>query len=378
MPSDDDSDTDSQSYFTSSAPASQPIRQPRRRYDSSRSPSPATSRSSRRGRSPPAVSITHKHNLHSASSVTAALSTLWTHEGAWGVWKGTNSTFIHGVLLSTFTTFVRSLLCAVLALPDPGIAAIPTNTLPNPAALVGLDIVSSPAPLIALCAAVSASGIAGIILAPLDIARTKLMLTPSTCPPRSIIPAVRALGSWLVPSSLALPTLLYSTLPTFIGASTPLFLRSNLGIDPILTPTTYAVATFTSQLFELGVRLPIETVLRRGQMAVARTPPPRTSRAVAPREDPLPTIVDVGAYKGFVGTMYHIVFEEGTKTETGAEQTLSRATGTATTVRPQQGGRKRKGQGLEGLFRGWRVGVWGLVGCWGASTLGGGGKGGEF
>jgi len=40
---------------------------------------------------------------------------------------------------------------------------------------------------------------------------------------------------------------------------------------------------------------------------------------------------------------------------------------------------RRKGQGVEGLFRGWRVGMWGLVGVWGAATLGGvGGKGGEF
>ena len=31
----------------------------------------------------------------------------------------------------------------------------------------------------------------------------------------------------------------------------------------------------------------------------------------------------------------------------------------------------RKGQGIEGLYRGWRVGMWGLVGVWGASYIGG-------
>jgi mitochondrial fusion and transport protein UGO1 len=31
----------------------------------------------------------------------------------------------------------------------------------------------------------------------------------------------------------------------------------------------------------------------------------------------------------------------------------------------------RKGQGVEGLYRGWRVGMWGLVGVWGASFIGG-------
>jgi fusion and transport protein UGO1 len=39
----------------------------------------------------------------------------------------------------------------------------------------------------------------------------------------------------------------------------------------------------------------------------------------------------------------------------------------------------KKGQGLEGLWRGWRVGMWGLVGVWGASAIGGSGNaGGEF
>lgn len=39
--------------------------------------------------------------------------------------------------------------------------------------------------------------------------------------------------------------------------------------------------------------------------------------------------------------------------------------------------RVRKGQGIEGLYRGWRVGMWGLVGVWGASYIGGMQTGGE-
>jgi fusion and transport protein UGO1 len=88
--------------------------------------------------------------------------------------------------------------------------------------------------------------------------------------------------------------------------------------------------------------------------------------------------VDIGPYKGLIGTMYHIVFEEGTKNESPAAEGLARATGTANAVKPQpSGGRRRKGQGLGGLWRGWRIGVWGLVGVWGAAAIGGG-KGGEF
>lgn len=85
-------------------------------------------------------------------------------------------------------------------------------------------------------------------------------------------------------------------------------------------------------------------------------------------QDKFRTILPVGPYKGIVGTIWFIVREEGTS------------------VRPEQAlipGRKvevrrpapRKGQGVRGLWRGWRVGFWGLVGMWGAGALGGGGEG---
>ncbi len=84
------------------------------------------------------------------------------------------------------------------------------------------------------------------------------------------------------------------------------------------------------------------------------------------------TVVDVGAYKGVVGTMWHIVRDEG------GGQEMSVGTGGAPAVTRAKPARK-KGQGVEGLWRGWRVGMWGLVGVWGAAALGStGGKGGEF
>jgi fusion and transport protein UGO1 len=149
-----------------------------------------------------------------------------------------------------------------------------------------------------------------------------------------------------------------------------------MGIDPVLTPNMYAVATFASQAFELAVRLPIETVLRRGQMATLSAPVaaanPR-SRKVGAVVD---TTVEIGPYKGLLGTMYHIVFEEGTR-GSHTEQ-LARASGNAAGVRPAVE-KKKKGQGLEGLWRGWRVGMWGLVGVWSATSIGAiGGKEGEF
>ena len=118
------------------------------------------------------------------------------------------------------------------------------------------------------------------------------------------------------------------------------------------------------------MKLPIETVLRRGQMDLARS----TSRG-----KDMQTVVEVGPYRGLLGTMHSIVYEEG---ERGHPAELVKGTASAPAMKVGMVGqerKRRKGQGFEGLWRGWRVGMWGLVGVWGAATWGGvGSKGGEF
>ena len=118
-------------------------------------------------------------------------------------------------------------------------------------------------------------------------------------------------------------------------------------------------------------------------MAIAKqASPPSMSHSSRSIPILLQTTVKPGLYKGFFGTMYHIVNEEGTRSESSsAANTLARSTGVTTNARPQPAqGRRKKGQGLEGLWRGWRVSVWGLVGIWGAGLVGGGpgGGAGEF
>lgn len=84
--------------------------------------------------------------------------------------------------------------------------------------------------------------------------------------------------------------------------------------------------------------------------------------------------MEVGPYEGVMGTMWSIVREEGTTsrpeiTAVGAKKNVRRVNRVPT-----------KGQGIEGLWRGWRVGMWGIVGLWGAEMMGGSGGsgGGEF
>ena len=121
---------------------------------------------------------------------------------------------------------------------------------------------------------------------------------------------------------------------------------------------------------ELLVKLPVETVLRRGQMQVAQ---------MSSSGKEVQTVVGIGPFRGLIGTMYSIVKEEGVRgsradTRKGIQGASAVKSGPLRTV--IQG---EKGQGLEGLWRGWRVGLWGLIGVWGAAAVGSvGGNGGEF
>lgn len=82
-------------------------------------------------------------------------------------------------------------------------------------------------------------------------------------------------------------------------------------------------------------------------------------------------MVAIGPYRGVVGTMWSIVREEGTSQE---------VPGTSGVKALKRGKRvERKGQGVQGLWRGWRVGMWGLAGVWSARAMSGSvSSGGEF
>ena len=81
-------------------------------------------------------------------------------------------------------------------------------------------------------------------------------------------------------------------------------------------------------------RLPLETVLRRAQATIGTPGQPGP---------PEKTLVPVGRYAGVVGTMWFIIKEEQGEGGLG---------------------------GVEGLFRGWRMGFWPEVGLMLLSLLG--------
>ncbi|KAF2816206.1 mitochondrial carrier [Mytilinidion resinicola] len=382
-PSDeDDSDADSPSYFTSTAPNVRSFSPTAQRSPERRRHAPSRSNSSTP--TPSSTKPPHKLELRRPDSLLEVLAQLWQKESAWGVWKATNMTFVYNFLLKTSESWTRSLLSALLNVPDPGLVSGAALGLGS------LDIVDSPNPLASLAVAVAAAAIAGLALAPLDLIRTRLIVTPTSSTPRNIYPSVRSLPSLTIPNALLPITLLHSSLPVLFSTSAPLVLRSSLGIDSVLTPATHALSSFLSSAAELFLRLPLETVLRRGQVAVLQESDTkrlseayRTLRANPGSDDSattrnFKTIVDVGPYKGVLGTMWFIVREEGiTFVGPGGAAVAAASVPNTPGLGFAARARVRKGQGMQGLWRGWRVGFWGLVGVWGVSALGGAG-GGEF
>lgn len=164
----DDSDQDELTYFTSSAPSAHsysPSRSRRRRSDVSRSPpSPKT---------PPP---TNQLILKRPDALLEVISQEWTKEGAWGVWKGSNATFVYGFLLHTIESWSRGLLSALLNVPDPGI-------------LGGIggaaEVVDTQYPWASLGIAVGGAVAAGLVLAPLDLIRTKSLSSYPVSKPKA-------------------------------------------------------------------------------------------------------------------------------------------------------------------------------------------------
>lgn len=207
-------------------------------------------------------------------------------------------------------------------------------------------------------------------------------MTPTSRPSRRLFSTLRSLPSYFCPSALFLPTVLHSLIHPILTFSTPLVLRTRFMIDRELSPMTFSIAKFCSSSAALFVKLPLETVLRRGQVAVLGSAPyallADPGAATRGRRlgggERLETVVPPGGFDGVFGTMRAIVVQEGSRPARGKA------------VAPKGGAKGktrvaetvyRRGQGLEGLWRGWKVSWWGIVGLWTAGVVGGGGDG-EF
>jgi mitochondrial fusion and transport protein UGO1 len=353
---DEEDEDDDANYFTSSAPST----------SGPRSRKPQHRITDRSGYISSTTSPKHRLPIKNPSSLTDVLSQLWSTSGLTSMWKATNATFIYSLLLPTLNTFIRSLLSAVLGLPDDGTTSS-----------VAMDILTAASPSTTLILTLVSSALSAILLSPIDTARTFLIATPLTHGPRSLLRAIRLLPTprYRIPSHLVPITILHSSLPSLLNTGTPLFLKSYISIDPALNPSAWSLCTFLASGLELGIRFPLETVLRRAQIATFTAPALRQKsrgQVVTTAEIPeVETIVPTPrAYRGIMGTIWGIVYEEGVSPSPSDMERVHRLVGKPASRAQQPQQRRRQGQGIQGLYRGWRIGMWGLAGIWGADFFG--------
>lgn len=160
---DSDSDADEPAYFTSNVPGT---------------PTPSQSQRGRRTRQEPsrpalknAAVPPYQLNLRLPDSVTEVLGQLWHKEGAWGVWKGSNATFLYTMLMSVLENWSRSALSALFNVPDLGVKDD----------IDRLIDIASPYPWASLGVAAAAAVATGLILAPLDMVRTRYVFDLFFC-----------------------------------------------------------------------------------------------------------------------------------------------------------------------------------------------------
>ncbi|CAI6096415.1 unnamed protein product [Clonostachys chloroleuca] len=350
-----DSEGDEQSFFTSNMPETPTPLHPKSRQRN-RSVSPAKSQTLKT----PTISENYL-DIRRPDSLMGVCSALWQKEGIWGVWKGTNATFLYTVLQSVLENWSRSFLSAIFNVPDLGVKED----------IDRLVDIASPYPWASLFVAATAAVATGVLLAPLDLVRTRLVMTPSSRGQRRTLATLRALPSYFCNSLVLLPTMLHSLIHPILTLSTPLVLRTRFMIDSQASPTTFSFVKFCASSAAIFVKLPLETSLRRGHMAVLSSG--EYLQALSPKDQKLDTIVPVGKYDGVFGTMYHIAREEGQREVVAKAPPARRNRAKFKTGTPAY----QKGQGVEGLWRGWKVNWWGLVGLWTASVFGNGGDG-EF
>lgn len=153
-----DSDGDEPAYFTSNMPHTPTPSQRARRgvHDT------ASGTESPRPQAKATPSPSHL-TLRLPDSVMEVIGQLWQKEGAWGVWKGSNATFLYTVISSLLENWSRSALSALFNVPDLGVKDD----------IERLIDIASPYPWASLGVAAAAAVATGLLLAPLDMVRTR-------------------------------------------------------------------------------------------------------------------------------------------------------------------------------------------------------------
>ncbi|KAF5099980.1 hypothetical protein D0Z00_001460 [Geotrichum galactomycetum] len=235
------------------------------------------------------------------------IGALQAQDGLKGLWRGVNTTFIMDAMQLTLEAWLSGFFSSISGVPDPHF----------------LDISHSTTPGASLVTAVTASVVTAVLLSPLSIIRTRMITTTFETKPRSVRTSLRNLDSFFIPNEVFLPTVLYSGATSVLSKSTSFILQQIFGIDSSTSPALYSIFTLLLRVLQVGVKLPLETLVRRSHLSYLKLA--KYSLLVRPAE-----------YDGVFGTVWNVL-----------------------------NGR----YGVETLYRGWRVSMLGVVSEWGVENL---------
>ncbi|SCU88614.1 LAFA_0E13652g1_1 [Lachancea sp. 'fantastica'] len=214
----------------------------------------------------PVSSNMHEKHDHSSPSLTKqiqpnslhtmdVLNSIMEEEGTRGLWRANNTTFIYNFLSVTLDAWFTGLISPLLQIPDPYF----------------IDIIHSTDTRKSIALTICASVFTGLVLLPLDLIRTRLTVTSVKLEDRSMRNLLKR-WSWKrdasgVPLEMVILNVGHSLTSTVFTNLTGVLLYHQFKIDRFTQTIWYNTLELLSNMLELFVKLPIETLLRRCQTA---------------------------------------------------------------------------------------------------------------
>lgn len=191
-------------------------------------------------------------STHTMDMATAVMD----NEGVRGLWKANNTTFIYNFLSLTLDAWFTGLISPFLGVPDPSF----------------MDLIHSPDLKASVLLTVSANVLTKMFLLPLDIIRTRLIVTSMqhTKDQRSLRDLTHQ-WSWRrdgfkIPGDMWMLTVLQSVTGVIFNKLFDFFIYHQFNVEKHSQIGWYHTLKLLSQTAELFVKLPLENLLRRCQV----------------------------------------------------------------------------------------------------------------
>lgn len=192
-----------------------------------------------------------------SSHTVDILNSLMDSEGVRGLWKANNTTFIYNFLSLTLDAWFTGLISPFLGIPDPYF----------------MDIIHSPDVKASILLTFTANALTKIVLLPLDIIKTRFIVTSlrkGSKPIRSLRQLIRR-WSWRtdavrIPLDMWVLSILQSLTSLTFNKAFEVFIYHQWNVERHSQSKWYHTLRFASHTLELFIKLPLENMLRRSQV----------------------------------------------------------------------------------------------------------------